>query len=294
MDYLTAMEVSKKWHISNRMVAYYCEAGRVDGAVKKGKTWFIPIDAEKPSDKRRSEKAAKIRDNSKLQEDISVDTTAIYHTGDVYSHLGFTRETLRYYEDIGLIKPKRSRNSQYREFDFYDMSYLMTIDFYKKRGFTPIEIKRLLKVEKSEEYEKTLQNGIEYLQSNIESLNGMLRRLKDAKNFYHYAINNNGKFEIRTMPSYYVQESIGSLASFDEYQDKVLKYINRNEDILSNMVRVLTFDETGYKGSGIYIVKPSSNVSIKNHNTFLEGGKCLYTICIADSNDNSVMEKMFI
>lgn len=37
MDYLTASEVSKEWNISSRMVAYYCEAGRIEGAIKKGK-----------------------------------------------------------------------------------------------------------------------------------------------------------------------------------------------------------------------------------------------------------------
>ena len=31
MDYLTANETALKWHISSRMVAYYCKAGRIDG-----------------------------------------------------------------------------------------------------------------------------------------------------------------------------------------------------------------------------------------------------------------------
>ena len=38
MDYLTATEFSKKWGITSRMVARYCEVGRIDGAIKKGKT----------------------------------------------------------------------------------------------------------------------------------------------------------------------------------------------------------------------------------------------------------------
>ena len=32
MDYLTTVEAAKKWNISSRMAAYYCEAGRVKGA----------------------------------------------------------------------------------------------------------------------------------------------------------------------------------------------------------------------------------------------------------------------
>ena len=46
MDYLTATEFSKKWGITSRMVARYCETGRIVGAHKKGKTWLIPASAE--------------------------------------------------------------------------------------------------------------------------------------------------------------------------------------------------------------------------------------------------------
>ena len=53
MDYLTTVEAAKKWNISSRMAAYYCEAGRVKGAVKKGKSWLVPSSAAKPVDKLR-------------------------------------------------------------------------------------------------------------------------------------------------------------------------------------------------------------------------------------------------
>ena len=43
MDYLTANETALKWDISSRMVAYYCKAGRIDGAVKKGKHGLSPL-----------------------------------------------------------------------------------------------------------------------------------------------------------------------------------------------------------------------------------------------------------
>ena len=56
MEYFTAIEISKIWNISSRMVAYYCETGRVEGAVKRGKTWLIPSHAEKPAHKRHARK----------------------------------------------------------------------------------------------------------------------------------------------------------------------------------------------------------------------------------------------
>lgn len=296
MDYLTTLELSKEWNISSRMVAYYCETGRIAGAIKKGKTWFIPAYAEKPVDKRYAKKAVKLAGNNELQEKKTkkTDINAVYHTNDVYNHLGFTRETLRYYEEIGLINPKRDRYSQYREFSFYDMAHLMAIDFYRKRGFKALEIKKLLKTAEPKEYEETLQKKISYLQNEINHFHKMLTRLKKAQDFYCYATDNIGEFVIRTMPSYYVKESISSVESFDEYREKALEYLNLdNEDILSNMVRAITFDETGYKGSGMYIVNPFLESDKRNQKLVLEGGKCLYTTLIADNNDNTVMEKMF-
>ena len=54
MNYLTTIEMSKKWGITSRRIAILCEQGRIDGVVKKGKTWLIPCDAEKPEDARKN------------------------------------------------------------------------------------------------------------------------------------------------------------------------------------------------------------------------------------------------
>lgn len=296
MDYLTASEVSKEWNISSRMVAYYCETGRIEGAIKKGKIWFIPSDSKKPTDKRRSNKAPKKRDELKGHpyhiHENAIDNT--YHTSDVYHHLGLTRETLRYYEEIGLINPKRSASSQYREFNLYDMSHLMAIDFFKKRGFSPTEIMELLNAALPEEYTAIMQRKIDSLHETIRHLNEVLRHLEQTKDFYRQALEHDLEFTIRELPPYYVQEVIPSVASFEEYRDHVLNYLNlEQEDILSNMVRAITFDEKGYKTSGIYIVKPLSNTLLPGEETLLESGKCLYTTFIADNNDASITEKMF-
>lgn len=52
MEYLTTVELSKKWGISSRRIGVLCAEGRVDGVIKKGKTWLIPSNVEKPGDAR--------------------------------------------------------------------------------------------------------------------------------------------------------------------------------------------------------------------------------------------------
>lgn len=52
MELLTTKEISKKWGVSPRRVAILCEEERINGVVKKGKTWLIPEIAQKPEDGR--------------------------------------------------------------------------------------------------------------------------------------------------------------------------------------------------------------------------------------------------
>lgn len=52
MEYLTTVEMSKRWNISSRRIITFCSEGRIDGVIKKGKMWLIPSNAEKPIDKR--------------------------------------------------------------------------------------------------------------------------------------------------------------------------------------------------------------------------------------------------
>ncbi len=49
---MTVKETSKLWGLTERRVAGLCKNGEIKGAVKEGKAWLIPTDAEKPVDKR--------------------------------------------------------------------------------------------------------------------------------------------------------------------------------------------------------------------------------------------------
>ena len=52
MNYFTTSELSGIWGISSRRIGVLCAEGRIDGAIKKGKTWLIPDNAVKPGDAR--------------------------------------------------------------------------------------------------------------------------------------------------------------------------------------------------------------------------------------------------
>ena len=58
MNYITAKQAAEQWGISDRRVRVLCAEGKITGAVKDGKSYKIPPDAEKPADARYRNRAA--------------------------------------------------------------------------------------------------------------------------------------------------------------------------------------------------------------------------------------------
>ena len=48
MDYLSSRKIAEKWGISERSVRNYCAQGRIPGAKRIGKIWYLPETARKP------------------------------------------------------------------------------------------------------------------------------------------------------------------------------------------------------------------------------------------------------
>lgn len=53
MEFMTTKDAVKKWNISERRIRQLLVEGRIEGSVKIGNSWSIPIYAIKPADKRR-------------------------------------------------------------------------------------------------------------------------------------------------------------------------------------------------------------------------------------------------
>lgn len=52
MEFMTTKDAVKKWNISERRIRQLLQDGRIEGAVKNGNSWNIPVDAIKPVDRR--------------------------------------------------------------------------------------------------------------------------------------------------------------------------------------------------------------------------------------------------
>lgn len=52
MEFMTVKQATEKWGLSERRLQTICNEGMIPGVVKFGRAWAIPMDAEKPVDKR--------------------------------------------------------------------------------------------------------------------------------------------------------------------------------------------------------------------------------------------------
>lgn len=52
MEFMTTKDAVIKWNISERRIRQLLQDGRIEGAVKVGNNWNIPVNANKPADKR--------------------------------------------------------------------------------------------------------------------------------------------------------------------------------------------------------------------------------------------------
>ncbi|MBR3284265.1 MAG: hypothetical protein IKI60_02995, partial [Alloprevotella sp.] len=51
-DRILVKDAAAQWGLTERRVASMCKDGRIPGAYKEGGTWYIPADAERPTDGR--------------------------------------------------------------------------------------------------------------------------------------------------------------------------------------------------------------------------------------------------
>lgn len=52
MEYMSTKDAALKWNISERRIRQLLQDRRIEGAFKIGNSWNIPVQADKPFDKR--------------------------------------------------------------------------------------------------------------------------------------------------------------------------------------------------------------------------------------------------
>lgn len=109
---------------------------------------------------------------------------------------GLTTRTLRYYDQIGLLKPLRTGGNGYRYYGELQLDRLQQILFYKQRGF---ELKQIGKILSNPDYdaESALLEHLRSLEKEKDNLEMLIQNVKNTISSLRgeYEMSDNERFE---------------------------------------------------------------------------------------------------
>lgn len=122
---------------------------------------------------------------------------------------GISARTLRYYDEIGLLKPARISSSNYRIYESQQIDKLQQILFYKRLGFELEKIKLIL-------------NNDNY--SNIDALNEHKKKLLIERDNINHLLNTLNK----TLKYYRGEQKMTDEEKFIAFKNKEVENNNKN------------------------------------------------------------------
>ncbi|WP_281819675.1 MerR family transcriptional regulator [Vallitalea longa] len=208
----------------------------------------------------------------------------MYRTGELLNYLGITRDKLRFYEEKGLLNPKKNKENNYRNYDIYDIYKIMSIDFYKKRGMTISQIQELLKNEDVKYMDNILENKKNELEKLIYDAKCMIKRIEETQTFSNNLKDDLNVFQIKPLPLYKVIGEISEFVAVEEYENVIDVINSNNDDMISQIMRYISFDKDSVISTKMLIV---NTIDIeKDNEKILKYPKCLFTVAQEVQTEN--------
>lgn len=203
----------------------------------------------------------------------------MYTIGQVAKFLGVTRDTLKFYEEKGLVNPNQDAENGYRQYSHLDIYDVLTTNFYRE---IDMEIKKIQEIRRSqsiEEIESILQDKEERLRAELEYKELLLERIQnvrnDCKKIKQYA----GVFSVREMKPFEVMGEITDFTAYDEY-DMIQKNTRKlkNAVTLTDLWRIIRFDEAGITEDKFVVGREIDPGEKDYDGEICAHPRCLYTI----------------
>ncbi len=101
-----------------------------------------------------------------------------YKIGDVANILGISTDLIRYYEEKGVVSPRKDPHNNYRYYDAWDINFLIDCVWYKNFGFGIDHIAHLLSDSSFDELLGELDDKSAELERTIRHQQLLLQRLR--------------------------------------------------------------------------------------------------------------------
>ena len=175
-----------------------------------------------------------------------------YQIGDVSKICNISVKTLRYYDEIGLLKPNKiDIQSNYRYYTNDQLTLVIVIKHFKEAGFSLKEIKKLLGRENLEYNEQKIKDKCIEIDNKINDLIRVKEKLQFCINIKQEKreedTSNKPKFEIKEIPVSYVAylRSVGgsSQKEFSVRYCNLISLMEKNKFHLIKNVMAVYYDD---------------------------------------------------
>lgn len=116
--------------------------------------------------------------------------------GEIRRKLGFTRDTLRFYEQRGIIQPEADPTNGYRYYDDWQVNLLWESKSYQSLGFSLAEVTQILQEDGLPTMERRMQARIAQSQRELRIKQLELAQLRQRASDMHRAPRELGSFEL--------------------------------------------------------------------------------------------------
>ena len=208
----------------------------------------------------------------------------MYTVGQVAKILGVSRDTLKFYEEKGLINPKQDKDNGYRKYSIEDINEIMTINFYRD---IDIEIKKIQQIQNSDdvnniecilnEKQNTLEEEIKYKELLLKRVKSIKEDCKSIKKYLN-------KFTIKEMKPILVTNEINMKEGLIETYNEILKKYTYSTRIkepvnLSGISRIVYFNNQEIvKEKYIFYERVKKNTNGNEKKELIYYPECLYVV----------------
>ncbi|MGE7928992.1 MerR family transcriptional regulator [Lysinibacillus xylanilyticus] len=203
----------------------------------------------------------------------------MYTIGQVANFLGVSRDTLKFYEEKELVKPKQNMENGYRKYSHFDIYDITTVNFYRE---IDIEIKKIQELRKSKSIEgihSLLEEKEQEVLQEIEYKKLLLKKLQIVKEDCEKIKQYLGQYIVKEMKPLEIKGEIEHFTAYDEYDTLKKNADNLKKAVtLTSLRRVVSFNEEGMIEDKFIIVRKVEDPDEEIEGEILSHPKCIYTI----------------
>lgn len=212
----------------------------------------------------------------------------MYSIGQVASFLGISKDQLRYYEKKKVFIPSQNKENSYREYNADDIDKILAIDFYRSLDLdfkTISVISQQTDLAELAGFLAAKQQTLDVQMAQLKTTQLNIRTIQDSIELIKQELN---RFSLKDFPA---QEILGRFSDFRAYEEFSLVHeLAEDAPSLTQVKRLLTFDQTGIQQSEMIITKALSKESTSES---LSLGQCVYTVVEDSVTNGDIMPDLF-